>query len=212
MLALGLGFGLLVTILAPAYVAAAKALAGGLQALAASATPVAASFQFLTGPVDRLDTVGGYLSYKIFPDIALLVALYAAIQGTQVLRGSESRGLFDLWYSAGRTRNAILRDRTTGFLVALSVIVLCVYAFTVLGGTLAGVQFAGPALGQCVAVGLVGLFGFALGLFASQFFPAARTAAGMSCAYLVAAFFVANMANQLGALTFVRYLSPFYYY
>ena len=212
MLALGLGFGLLVTILAPAYVAAARALSGGLQALAASATPVAESFKFLTGPVDRLDTVGGYLSYKVFPDIALLVGLYAAIQGAQVLRGLESRGLFDLWYIAGRTRNAILRDRTAGFLVALSAIVLCVYAFTLLGGALAGAQFALPALGQCVAVGFVGLFAFALGLLVSQFFPAARTAAGMSCAYLVVAFFVANMANQLGALTFVRYLSPFYYY
>lgn len=212
MLALGLGFGLTVMILAPAYLAAAKAVAGGLKALAASATPVAESFQFLTGPVDRLDTVGGYLSYKIFPDIALLVGLYAAIQGAQVLRGSESRGLFDLWYAAGRTRNAILRDRIAGFLVALSTIVVCVYAFTVLGGALAGVHFALPALGQCAAVGLVGLFGFALGLFVSQFCPAARTAAGISCAYLVAAFFVANMADQLGPLTFLRYLSPFYYY
>jgi ABC-2 type transport system permease protein len=212
MLALGLGFGLSTLILAPAYVAAAKAVAGGLKALAVSATPVAESFQFLTGPVDRLDTVGGYLSYKIFPDIALLVGVYAAIQGAQVLRGSESRGIFDIWYAAGRTRNAILRDRIAGFLLALSVIVLCVYAFTVLGGSLAGVHFALPALGQCVAVGLVGLFSFALGLFASQFWPAARTAAGISCAYLVAAFFVANMADHLGALTFVRYLSPFYYY
>src|SRR5579864_1182867 len=91
MLALGLGFGALVAILAPAYVTAAKALAGGLQALAAAALPVAQSFEFLTGPVDRLDTVGGYLSYKIYPDIALLIAIYAAIQGTQVIRGSESK-------------------------------------------------------------------------------------------------------------------------
>ncbi len=212
MLALGLGFGALVAILAPAYVTAAKALAGGLQALATAALPVAQSFEFLTGPVDRLDTVGGYLSYKIYPDIALLVAIYAAIQGTQVIRGSESKGIVDLWFAAGRPRTAIFRDRVIAFLAALTGAVILLYILTVAGGAAAGVQLALPALGQCVAVGLVGFVGFAVGLFASQFFSAARTAAGLTCAYLVAAFFVANLYNQLGALTFLRYLSPFYYY
>src|SRR5579862_8468681 len=103
MIGLGGGFGALVAIMAPAYVAAAKALAGGLQALASATLPIAQSFEFLTGPVDRLDTVGGYLSYKIYPDIALLIAIYAAIQGTQVIRGSETKGIFDLWFAAGRT-------------------------------------------------------------------------------------------------------------
>ena len=212
MLTLGLGFGAIVAILAPAYVAAAKALAGGLQALATAALPVAQSFEFLTGPVDRLDTVGGYLSYKTYPDIALLVAIYAAIQGTQVIRGSETKGIFDLWFAAGRTRSAIFRDRVSAFVGALAVIVALTYLLTVAGGALAGVQLAVPALGQCVAVALVGLVGFGLGLLVSQFFTAARTAAGLTCAYLVASFFIANLYNDLGVLTFLRYLSPFYYY
>ncbi len=211
-LALGAGFGVSVAILAPAYVAAAKALAGGLQALASAALPVAQSFEFLTGPVDRLDTVGGYLSYKIYPDITLLIAIYAAIQGTQVIRGSESRGIFELWFAAGRTRSAIFRDRVTAFLGALVGVVVLIYIFTVVGSALAGVPLAFPALGQCVAMALVGAFGFALGLLVSQFFTAARTAAGLTCGYLVASFFIANLDNELGALTFLRYLSPFHYY
>jgi len=212
MLAFGLGFGASAAILAPSYVAAAKALAGGLQALAAAALPVAQSFEFLTGPVDRLDTVGGYLSYKTYPDIALLMAIYAAIQGTQVIRGSETKGVFDLWFAAGRTRTAIFRDRVSAFVGALTVIVALTYVLTVAGGALAGVSLAGPALGQCAAVALVGLVGFGFGLLVSQFFTAARTAAGVTCAYLVASFFIANLSNDLGALTFLRYLSPFYYY
>ena len=212
MLALGLGFGVSVAALAPAYVAAAKAISGGLQALAAAATPVAKSFVFLTGPVDRLDTVGGYLSYKIFPDIALLVGIYAAIEGAQVLRGSEAKGIYDLWFAAGRSRNAIFRDRAAGFLIALSVAVALIFVFTVIGGALSGVQFALAALGQCVAIGLVGLVSFAIGLLVSQFFQAARSASGVTAGYLVASFFIANMYDQLGPLTFLRYLSPFYYY
>lgn len=212
MLALGIGFGVAVAVLAPAYVAAAKALSGGLQALATAATPVAKSFQFLTGPVDRLDTVGGYLSYKIFPDIALLVAIYAAIEGAQILRGSEGKGIYDLWFAAGRSRNAIFRDRVAGFLIALSAVVALIFVFTVIGGALSGVQFALEALGQCVAFGLVGLLSFAIGLLVSQFFQAARSASGVTAGYLVASFFIANMYDRLGALTFLRYLSPFYFY
>jgi len=212
MLALGMGFGVAVAGLGPAYVAAAKAISGGMQELAIEATPFAKSFAFLTGPVDRLDTVGGYLSYKIFPDIALLVGIYAAIQGSQIIRGSEVKGLYDLWYAACRTRTEIWRDRVVAFVVALGGIVGLLFVYTVISGALSGVQFVLPALGQCVAVGFVALFSFALGLLASQFFPTARMAAGLACGYLIAAFFVANMADQLGALTFIRYLSPFYYY
>src|SRR5439155_6434839 len=138
MLSWGLGLGIPIVIMAPAYLTAARAITGSLATLAAQAQPIAESFQFLTGPVQRLDTIGGYLSYKIFPDVALFVAIYAAIQGAQVIRGSESRGLFDLWFAAGRTRSAIMRDRIAGFLVALLVVVTLIYLGTVLGGALPG--------------------------------------------------------------------------
>jgi hypothetical protein len=101
----GAGLALLVAITGPSYVAAAKAIAGGLQTLGAQAGPIAQQFAFLTGPVARLDTVGGYLSYKVFGTISLIVALYAAVQGAQIVRGSESKGLLDLWFAAGRSRS-----------------------------------------------------------------------------------------------------------
>src|SRR5450631_357763 len=85
-LAFGMGLAVVLAVTAPAYSEAAKAIAGGLNALAIEATPVAKSFQFLTGPADRLDTIGGYLSYKVFPSITLLLAIYAAIQGSQLIR------------------------------------------------------------------------------------------------------------------------------
>jgi putative exporter of polyketide antibiotics len=211
-LVVGLGFGILTMIYAPSYVAAAKAIGGGLKQLAAEAQPIAASFQFLTGPVERLDTVGGYLSYKVFPDIALLVALYAAIQGTQIIRGSETKGLFELWYAAGRTRNQIMRDRVGAFCLALLAIVAFIYIGTAAGGVLSNVDLVGPAVGQCAAIGLIGLLSFAVGLLVSQFFQTSRASASIASAYLIAGFFIANMADSLGALTFLRYLSPFYYY
>ncbi|MGC8460997.1 MAG: hypothetical protein ACP5OR_04040 [Candidatus Dormibacteria bacterium] len=62
------GFGLAVMIgtTAPAYLASAHALGLSLSELAKQSQSVADSVAILTGPADRLDTIGGYLSYKVF--------------------------------------------------------------------------------------------------------------------------------------------------
>ena len=211
-LAFGIGLALLLAVTAPAYSAAAKAIAGGLNALAIEATPVAKSFQFLTGPADRLDTIGGYLSYKVFPSITLLLAIYAAIQGSQLIRGAETKGVFELWFAAGKTRNQIIRERLLGFIASLSAILLFLYVGTVVGGALSGVQLAASALGQCLAVGMVSMVGFAVGLFLAQFFATSRLAAGIASAFLVATYLVANVSGSLGAFSFLSFVSPFHYY
>jgi ABC-2 type transport system permease protein len=210
--AFGLGIAFLVAITGPSYVAAAKAIAGGLQALGAQALPIAQQFAFLTGPAARLDTVGGYLSYKDFGSVTLIVALYAALQGTQVLRGSESKGLFDLWFAAGRSRSEIFRDRVLSFVVALVAIVALIYLGTGLSGALSDEQLWVSALGQCVAVAAVGLVAFSFSLLVSQFLHSTRTAAGLASVYLVASYFIANISGSLGAASFLRFFSPFFYY
>lgn len=211
-LAFGAGLALLVVISGPAYVAAAKAIAGGMQTLGAQALPFAQQFAFLTGPVARLDTVGGYLSYKVFGSITLIVAIYAALQGTQVLRGSESKGLFDLWFAAGRSRSEILRDRVLSFAAALAALVALIYAGTGLSGMLSNEQLWVSGLGQCVAAATVGAVAFSVALLLSQFLHSTRTAAGLASVYLIASYFIANISGSLGALSFLRFLSPFFYY
>ena len=211
-LGLGAGLGLIVLILGPSYVAAAKVIAGGLQTLAAQALPFARQFAFLTGPVERLDTVGGYLSYKIFGSIALVVALYAAVQGAQVIRGAETKGILDLWFASGRPRAGIFDDRVRAFGAALVAIIVLIYLGTGISGALSDETLWASGVGQCVAVGVVGAVGFAVGMLASQLAGSARTAAGASCVAFVATYFVANIADSLGPASFLRFLSPFFYY
>ena len=211
-LAFGVGLAVLLAVTAPAYAVAAKAIAGGLKALAVEATPVAKSFQFLTGPADRLDTIGGYLSYKVFPSFTLLLAIYAAIQGSQLIRGAETRGVFALWFAAGKTRNQIIRERLIGFIASFAVILLFVYAGTVIGGALSGVQLAPAALGQCLALGMVSMLAFAIGLLLAQFVATSRLAAGIASVFLVAMYLVANVDGSLGAFSFLTFISPFSYY
>lgn len=208
----GAGLGVMHLITAPAYAVAAKAIGGGLKQLGDEAMPLAQGLQFLTGPVERLDTYGGYISYKVFPTTAVILAIYATLQGAQVLRGAEARGLFDLWYSAGLTRGRIFRDRVLAFLVALLAILALVWAGTTAGLALTGENDALPALGQCIAVGLVALFAFALGLAVSQLFVTTRATTTAVSVYIVAAYFIANIAGELGPAAFLRFLSPFHWY
>ena len=211
-LGMGLGLGISIMVTAPAYLAAANVVAGGLRQLGEEAQPIAQSLVFLTGPVERLDTIGGYVSYKIFPTAAVLLAVYAAIQGAQLIRGSESKGLFDLWYAAAKTRSAIFFDRLVAFAGALFAITFLIWVLTVVGCAIAQDPLVLQAAGQSVAVMLVAVFAFALSLFASQFFATARTAAAFSSLYLIASYFIANMYGSIGSWGVIRYLSPFFYY
>lgn len=212
MVAWGLGLAASIAATGPAYVATAKAAGQTVAQLGTAAQGLASSLAFLTGPLDRLDTVSGYVSYKIFPTATIMLAIYGALMGAQMLRGAEAKGWFDLWFAAGRTRAQITRDRIAAFLVTLVVITVCVYIGTVLDGVASQESMVSTGLGQCLAVALVAVFSFSLSFALSQFFVAPRTASALTSGYLVAAYFIANIYNSIGPLYFLHWLSPFYWY
>ena len=211
-IAWGAGLAISITVTAAAYPVAAKAAGQTVAEMGRVAQTIGGSLAFLTGPLDRLDTIAGYVSYKVFPMTTVLLAIYAALMGAQVLRGAEAKGLFDLWFATGHTRAAIARDRILAFLTALSVILVCIYIGTVLGGVATGESMVSGAVGQCFAVGLVALFAFALSFLLSQFFVTTRTPSAITSAFLVATYFLANIYQSLGPLRFLHVLSPFYWY
>src|SRR5512134_3825305 len=64
---------------------------GGADAFAASLRPGAEALRPMRWPADRLDTLGGYLTYHNFTLYTLLLSVYAAVQGSRAVRGSEER-------------------------------------------------------------------------------------------------------------------------
>jgi ABC-2 type transport system permease protein len=196
----------------PSWREAAKDFPGGMSQLAATGAPISKELSFLTGPVDHIDTVSGYVSYKIFPTLAIILAIYAAIQGARVLRGSEDRGLLDLWFATGKTRAAIVVDRFGAFMVVVACLVFLLFLGTGIGGVIAEEPNWAGAFGQSVDVGMVMVFSFAFAFFVSQFCNAARTAAGIASGYMVASFFLANISDSIGAFSVLKFASPFFYY
>lgn len=207
--ALGAGTGLLHLVTAPAYAAAGRLLPGGLARVAADAAPLAKSLEVLTGPADRLDTIAGYISYKVFPTTALMFAIYAAVQGTRALRGAEQDRLSDLWLAAGLSRRQVLGRRAAAFAAMLALAVALMWTGTAAGAGLAGEEVLAPAALQSAALLGVALTAYALGIVLSQLLASARVALAAATGWMVAGYVVANAGDQLGPLSFLRWLSPF---
>lgn len=185
---------------------------GGGRGLAASILPGAQAMRLMRWPAERIDTVGGYLTYHNVLLFAFLVAIYAAVQGARAVRGDEDRHVLEEILATGRPRRSVIRDRTLGFVLILSAICLALALGT--AAALAGddqPDLAGSLI-TMVALGLCAMVAYSLGLLVSQLTPTARSAAGLSSLILTILYLCTNVWDELGPLGAIRFVSPFYYF
>ncbi len=88
---------------------------GGPAGLAASVSAGAEAMRLLRWPAERLDTLGGYLTYHNVILFNLFLAIYGLVQGARDIRGAEERGALEEVLATGHTRAAVVRDRAIGF-------------------------------------------------------------------------------------------------
>lgn len=183
---------------------------GGPVAFARSMRPGTEALRLMRWPADRLDTLGGYLTYHNLTLYTFVLTVYAAVQGALAVRGAEDRHAMELVLATGRSRPVVLRDLAAGFAATLLVISL---------GLGLGVAVAMAAAGQpdltgsvvaLLVSGTCALVGYGLGVLVSQVL-AARAAAGVSALILTVLYVGTNVADEIGPLGAVRYLSPFHY-
>ncbi|MGN6576050.1 MAG: ABC transporter permease subunit [Nocardioides sp.] len=184
---------------------------GGPRALAATIGPSAEAMRIMRWPAERLDTVGGYLTYHNVILLNLAFAVYGAVLGARAVRGAEEGHAAEELLATGVSRTALVRARAIGFAATALMISLAVGAATAAGLAVAGVPDAPGALVTLLTSGLVAVVGFALALAVSQLLPGSRSAAGLTSAALVGLYIVTNLEGELGALSGLRWLSPFHY-
>jgi ABC-2 type transport system permease protein len=213
LLAWGLGGLLFLLLIGWGYAAAIERLSGGASALGASMLPLAEALRVYGGRPVRLDTFGGFLSWRVLTIGPLLLGIYAAIQGARVVRGEEERGVVDQWLAAGWSRAAIVRDRAVAFAGVLATLALT-YGLGLWGAAaINGVHgAAGAALWTGAEISLTAGTVFALALLLGQLAGAARAASGLAAIAMVTLYVVTNLADSLGRLALLRFASPFYYY
>ena len=185
---------------------------GGREGLAASVQAGAEAMRLLRWPAERLDTLGGYLTYHNLTLFAYFLSLYAVVQASRAIRGAETSQALEPVLATGRTRAGVLLARATGFalvLLAISIgLGLGIAVAMAAGGepNLAGSLLTSLAMGVCAFVA------YALGAAISQLIGTARSAAGVGAFIVTVLYLLTNVWDRIGPVGVIRFVSPFYYF
>jgi ABC-2 type transport system permease protein len=181
-------------------------------AFARSITVLAGQFTVLIAPPIRPDTVGGYMQFRAYGALAIMVAVWALAAAAGAVRADEERGLVEAVLATGVSRADALAARflafATGSVVVASAAALGFIlgvdrsqdAISVTGVLEASVLLAGLAL-SC----------YSLALLVSQV-VSARFATAAAGIVLLALFLTNSLSRTIDALRAWRWLSPFHYY
>lgn len=173
---------------------------------AASLTALAANpaVRTLFGEAVALDDPGGFTVWRTGTVLAVLVAVWAALATTRILRGEEDAGRWDL----------LLTGRVPIAVVVAGHLVVVVGAVTAVGAAVTvSLLITGTAPGGAVVHGaslaLVGTVAVGTGGVAAQLLPDRAAAAGTAVAVLVAGLLARMVADGVSSLEWLGWLTPF---
>lgn len=163
----------------------------------------------------RLDTVGGYLDWRVFGALPLLFGFWALMSASGATRGDEDRGLIEQWRSAGIGPVRYVGNRFAGFFLAAAVAVAATSAAIDLGASkvMGSPLDSGAVLETSLtALGLT-MCCYAIAMVVAQLTSSRNSAAGLAGAVLAVMFFVNSFGRTVGSLGQVAaFISPFHYY
>ncbi len=197
--------------IAAGFASEVSRFAGGAQEMADSMRPGVEAMRLLRWPADRLDTLGGYLTYHNVTLFTLGLTLYAAVQGAHAVRGAEASGVPAQILATGRSRTGVLLDRAAGFALTLALISIGLGAGLAAAMAVGGEPDVGGSFMTGSAVGLCAFSGYAVGVLVSQLTSSARAGTGIAALLLTGLYLLTNVADQIGPFGVLRFASPFHY-
>lgn len=205
------GGGLAMLGTAAALAAEMEDFPGGPAGLAASVSAGAEVMRLLRWPAERLDTLGGHLTYHNVILFNLFLAIYGLVQGARDIRGTEERGALEEVLATGHPRAAAVRDRALGFAIVAGLIGLGIGLGLAAGVAVGSQPDLAGSLVTMGTSGLVAFVGYGLGMLLSQLVGSVRAAGGLGSVVLCALYVATNVEDDLGPLGFVRFGSPFHW-
>jgi ABC-2 type transport system permease protein len=202
----GAGIGLLMYVLLSAINSVT-----GTPAARATLASLANQFKWLAEPV-AVTTPGGYATWKYGPTL-LVMAIWALLAGSRMLRGEEERGSMDVLLSLPRGRLRVALEKLAAMWTALLAMAVLVGLLTFAGGKTVKADFG---LGDALLFGLnlalaCGVFG-SIALLISQFTQSAGAAAGATGGLLLLSIMVDMVHRVFTGAEWISRLSPVYYY
>ena len=162
----------------------------------------------------RLDTVGGYLQWRVYGALPLLFAFWALMSASGATRGDEDRGLLEQWRSAGIGAIGYIAYRFIVFVISAVIAVAATSASIAVGVAGSGSPLAlGPAVEASASLVAVTVACYGIALLAAQLTSSRSAAAGLAGAVLAVLFFIDSFGRTIDGLKRVAaIISPFYYY
>jgi putative exporter of polyketide antibiotics len=213
---LGMGlFGVFYGLLqSAAYNTAAGATAQSRALFGQQMTTFGQGFTYLLPIPVRVDTIGGYLQWRVYGALPVLFGFWAIMSAAGASRGDEEHGLVEQWLCrvAGRTR--YLATRYLVFLIAAIATIGASSAAIVLGAAPGGNTVdVGAVAEESLALLAVTVVCYALTLAVAQLTTTRNAAAASAGGLIYGLFFLNGFSRGVDSLKpLARGVSPFYYY
>ncbi|WP_157391990.1 ABC transporter permease subunit [Nocardia terrae] len=207
-----LGSAVAMTAIGAGFRSETERFTGGPKGMADSMEAGVQAMRLLRWPGDRLDTLGGYLTYHNVTLLVLFLTLYAAVQGATAVRGAEAGRSVEVILATGRTREQVVRDRALGFATVLALIGVGVGAGLAMAMAVGGDSDPVGSFAIAFAAAACAFVGYGLGAVLAQLGVTARSASALSALIVVALYLYTNVWDRFGPLSILRFVSPFYYF
>jgi ABC-2 type transport system permease protein len=161
-------------------------------------------FRAILGSGAGLDSAGGFTAWRFGGPAVVIVAVWAYLAATRLLRGEEDAGRAELVWAGAITGGTVVRS--------VMVVVAAATVVLVAGSGLGMVAGGAPAAGSALTAASVAIAGFVFGAFgvvAAQVLPTRRAAALTSGGVVVGGFLVRAIANTKDGLEWLRWATPF---
>jgi len=198
---------------ASAYENIAGKTAAAQAAFGAQTMALARQIAYLLPLPVHPETLAGYVQWRVFGGMALVVLIWAVMSASGAGRGDEERGLVEAWLAAGVSRPRLLLWRIGLFVLGALVFGLLTGSATEAGALAAGTSLpVAGLLGEAVVLAALAASCYAIVLVVAQLVDTRRVAGGVGGALVVALFFLNGIARTVDYQGPAVWLSPFHYF
>jgi len=163
----------------------------------------------LMGQPYRLDTVGGFVTWRATAVLSLIGAVWGLLLATDATRGEEAAGRWELFLAGRVTRRRAALNALLGLGAAVAVLWTFTFVAAVVAAERPGVGFSiGAALLFATAVAAGAAQFITVGALAAQLMPTRARAAALAAAVFGVSFLLRAVADVAPTAHWLVYASP----
>jgi ABC-2 type transport system permease protein len=195
-----------------AFTQLAGTTAASRAAFARDMTALASQLSYILPPPFRLDTLAGYVQWRSYGPLALVVMIWAIAAAAGAARGDEDSQLVDYWLAAGVSRARLVASRLAGFgLASLVAAVMAGLGYVAGAARYVSVDLGGVA-GKTLTLWLLMLALFALCYLIAQLTASIRAAQAGGAGVVVVLYLLDVLARSNQSFDGLSWASPFKWY